>query len=72
MDANNQHSAVVRAFTIKAQRISSDIERMARFGREWIPSDDILSDLWLAQKLMFRIASKLSPKPGDDSAAAEQ
>jgi hypothetical protein len=62
MDSSNKpHPEVVKAFAVKAKRISKDLERMVRFSREWLPCDDIIKDMWSCQRIMFKIAERLGP-----------
>jgi len=56
------HPAVVDAFARKAKRLSQDVEMMARYGREWLPDDNLLTALWTAQRELYQIYRALSQK----------
>lgn len=57
--SNNPHPAVLKAFADKAGRVSEEVEKMARYGREWLGDDVQLQTLWSVAKVMHRLSKQL-------------
>ena len=52
------------AFAHKSKRLSAEVEKMARYGREWLPDDELLRDFWRAQLILFKLGNKILKAAG--------
>ena len=59
MQHKQPHKAVIDAYIHKATRMSRDVERMARYGRDWLPDDELLRQLWRAQHALYEFSKQL-------------